>query len=123
MPSFVAVAPVRVFHCDDSAAFRVLVREMLREFGGVEVVGDAATLKDALAALPDAQADVVLLDLFDNSDEDELVARLRPVAPDARFVVYSGKPERTGETADGHLHKAAAFDELHRVINEVAGRA
>jgi DNA-binding NarL/FixJ family response regulator len=117
------VALVRVFHCDDSVAFRVLVREMLRELGGVEVVGDAATVDDAVAALPAAEADVVLLDLFDDVGEDELVSRLRPVAPQARFVVYSGMPERTGEAADGHLHKAAAFDEQHRVITEVAGRA
>jgi len=116
--------PVRVFHCDDSESFRVLVREMLREFGGdVEVVGDAATIDGALAALPQADADVVLIDLIDEHDEDQLVSRLRDAAPEARFVVYSGRPERTGETADGHVHKAVAFDELHRVITEVAGRA
>jgi hypothetical protein len=51
------------------------------------------------------------------------VSRLRPAAPQARFVVYSGMPSRTGETADEHLHKGAEFEELHRVITEVAGRA
>src|SRR3954447_9702086 len=119
-----AVTPVRVFHCDDSAAFRLLVREMLLELGGdVEIVGHAANVEDAVTALPEAAADVVLLELFDGGTQDELVSRLRPVAPGARFVVYSGMPKRTGDMADGHLHKGAAFDELHRVITEVAGRA
>jgi DNA-binding NarL/FixJ family response regulator len=118
------VTPVRVFHCDDSAAFRLLVREMLRELGGdVEIIGHAANVEDAVTALPSADPDVVLLDLFEGATEDELVSRLRPAAPEARFVVYSGMPKRTGDTADGHLHKGAAFDELHRVITEVAGRA
>jgi DNA-binding NarL/FixJ family response regulator len=118
------VTPVRVFHCDDSAAFRLLVREMLRELGGdVEVVGHAANVEDAVTALPDAAPDVVLLDLFEGATEDELVSLLRPAAPQARFVVYSGMPRRTGETADEHLHKGAEFEELHRVITEVASRA
>ena len=116
------VLPVRVFHCDDSESFRLLVREMLRELGDVEVIGDAATVDAALAALPDADPDVVLLDLLEERDEDELVGELRDAAPEARFVVYSGRPERTGEAAEGHVHKAVAFDELHRVITEVAGR-
>jgi DNA-binding NarL/FixJ family response regulator len=111
-----------VFHCDDSESFRILVREMLRDLGDVEVVGDAATVDAALAAIPGASPDVVLLDLLEQCDEDELVGRLRGVAPDARFVVYTGRPERTGEAADDHLHKAVDFDELHRVITEVAGR-
>jgi DNA-binding NarL/FixJ family response regulator len=117
------VAPVRVFHCDDSAAFRVLVREMLRDRGGVEVIGDAATVDDALAALPGTDPDVVLIDLLDACDEDELVRALRPVAPAARFLVYSGRLERTGLSADGHVHKGAPFEELVRAITAVAGRS
>lgn len=117
------MVPVRVFHCDDSESFRLLVREMLRDRADVEVVGAAATIADALAALPEVGADVILLDLLEESGEDELVGRLRGAAPEARFVVYSGRPERTGDAADGHLHKAVDFDELHRVITEVAGRA
>ena len=117
------MVPVRVFHCDDSESFRLLVREMLRDSTDVEVVGAAATVADALAALPGADPDVILLDLLEQSGEDELVSRLRAVAPEARIVVYTGHPERTGAAADGHVHKAVAFEELHRVITEVAGRA
>jgi DNA-binding NarL/FixJ family response regulator len=118
------VNEVRVFHCDDSAPFRMLVREMLREQGErVHVVGEAASVDAALLALPDAAADVVLLDLLDSELEDDLVMRLRGVAPHARFVVYTGMPERQGVCADAHVHKSVPFEELHRVISEVAARA
>jgi DNA-binding NarL/FixJ family response regulator len=116
------VAPVRVFHCDDSSSFRLLVREVLRDREDVTVVGEAPSVDDALAALPASGADVVLLDLIGGTQEDALVAMLREVAPEARFVVYSGVPERSGTSADAHVPKAAPFDELHRVIVEVAGR-
>lgn len=113
---------VRVFHCDDSSAFRLLVREMLQDIGDVEVVGDAATLDEALDRLPAAQPDVVLVDLFERGRPAELVARLREVAPAARMLVYTGMPMgSTPEGADAHVHKSVPFDELHRTIRQVAG--
>jgi DNA-binding NarL/FixJ family response regulator len=115
---------VRVFHCDDSAAFRVLVREMLQDLGGVEVVGGAATLEEALDRLPDADPDVVLVDLFERQRADELLGLLRSAAPGARLLLYTGMPsERAPEGADGHVHKSVPFEDLHRSITEVAARA
>jgi len=117
------MTPVRVYLCDDSASFRLLVREMLRETGEIEVVGEASTIEEARAGLPGSDAQVVLLDLLDREHEDELVAQLRDSAPGARFVVYSGMPERQGEAAEAHVHKSAQFEELRRVIVEVAAGA
>ncbi|HVW17047.1 MAG TPA: hypothetical protein VHB30_02250 [Solirubrobacteraceae bacterium] len=114
---------IRVFHCDDSEAFRLVVREMLRDGGEIEVVGGAPTVAAAQDALPGAAPDVVLLDLLEGAGEDDLVARLAPHAPAARFVVYSGRPERDGAAAAAHLHKAADFGELRRVILEVVADA
>jgi DNA-binding NarL/FixJ family response regulator len=114
------MTPVRVFLCDDSSSFRLLVREMLHESGEIEIVGEASTIEEAQAELPGADPHVVLLDLLDRTGEDELVDRLRDSAPDARFVVYSGMPERRGDAAEAHVHKSAEFDELRRVIFEVA---
>jgi DNA-binding NarL/FixJ family response regulator len=110
---------VRVFHCDDSEAFRVLVREMLCDLGGVELVGDAGTLDATLAALPAARPDVILLDLIERAREDELLALLREAAPGARMVLYTGMPaEHVPAGADAHVHKSAGFGELHRVLTE-----
>ncbi len=108
---------VRVFHCDDSMAFRVLVREMLQPYGDVEVVGDAATLDEAVARLPEAQADVVLVDLFERERGEQLLQVLGEAAPGARMIVYTGMPEDHSPPGTAtYLHKSATFDELYRVI-------
>lgn len=115
---------VRVFHCDDSSAFRVLVREMLHEMGGVELVGEASTLDEALAVLPGALVDVVLVDLFAREREEELLRLLREAAPQARMLLYTGMPKSlVPGGAEGHVHKSVPFEELHRAITEVAAQA
>jgi chemotaxis response regulator CheB len=40
---------VRVLHCDDSEAFRVLVREMLHDEDGIDLVGEADGAESAIA--------------------------------------------------------------------------
>jgi DNA-binding NarL/FixJ family response regulator len=116
------VSAVRVFHCDDSSAFRVLVREMLQDLGAVEMVGEAANLDEALDKLPLARPDVVLVDLFDREREAELLGLLRAAAPGARMLLYTGMPEALGPAgAEAHVHKSAPFEELHRTIIEAAG--
>jgi len=111
---------VRVFHCDDSSAFRVLVREMLVELGGVTVVGEAGSLDEALERLPAADPDVVLVDLFDESKTVDPVGELRPSAPDAHFLLYTGMPAGRVPGEVPHVHKSVPFEELHRIITEAA---
>jgi len=112
---------VRVFHCDDSSAFRVLVREMLHDLGGVELVGEAGSLDEAVAKLPGAEADVVLVDLFERSRQQELLATLREAAPNARMLIYTGMPEEhVPEGAEGHVHKSVPFESLHQAITDLA---
>jgi DNA-binding NarL/FixJ family response regulator len=115
---------VRVFHCDDSSAFRVLVREMLTDYGTIEMVGEAGRLDEALAKLPGASAQVVLVDLFERRRESELLGLLRDAAPGASLVLYTGMPEdHVPPGFARHVHKSAPFEELHRTIIEVATSA
>jgi DNA-binding NarL/FixJ family response regulator len=114
---------VRVFHCDDSSAFRVLVREMLLDIGGVQMVGEAGTLDEALAALPAAAADVVLVDLFECDRPERLLPLLREAAAGGRLLLYTGMPEtQVPAGADGHVHKSVPFAELQRTVLELAAR-
>lgn len=114
---------VRVFHCDDSSAFRVLVREMLHDLGGVELVGEASSLDEALAALPQVRVDVVLVDEFSSERQSDVLRLLREAAPQARMLLYTGMPEGPlPDGASGHVHKSVPFEELHRAIIEVATR-
>ena len=120
-------SPIRVFHCDDSAAFTRLVRHWLGEHPDLEHVGDALTGAEALARLPEARADVVLLDTMGNPGGSALVAAIREVAPHARVIVYSGYVPLAGRDmlengADAYLAKGDDEQALVRAIRAVFAR-
>ncbi|MCQ4620986.1 response regulator transcription factor [Corynebacterium sp. CCUG 71335] len=54
---------VKVFLVDDHSVFRSGVRAELSAAPGIEIVGDAGTVADAVAGIGEAQPDVVLLDV------------------------------------------------------------
>jgi len=115
---------VRVFHCDDSSSFRVLVREILGGYDDVEIVGEAGSPEEALAGLGAAQPDVVLLDLLPPGPRDSLVMEIRQLVPQARIVVYSGYPVTVSRDrhpdACAYLDKAAPFTALHEALRAAA---
>jgi DNA-binding NarL/FixJ family response regulator len=101
---------IRVFHCDDSEAFTRLVAFWLAEHDDMEHVGEAHTADAALAALPAARPDVVLLDTLGKPGDDTLLLAIRDVAPAAKVIVYSGyvrlmQDGALGHEADGYLEK------------------
>src|SRR4051794_17840471 len=101
---------IRVFHCDDSEAFTRLVAFWLAEHDDIEHVGEAHTAGAALAALPAAKPDVVLLDTLGRPGDDTLLEAIRELAPGAKVIVYSGyvrsmQDGSLGRSADGYLKK------------------
>ena len=117
------MAPVRVFHCDDSEAFRVLVREVLAEAPDLELVGAAATAQAAVDGVRATAPDVVLLDLVGRDLGPELVDRVRAAAPAARVVVLSGwEGGLDGRRVDARVGKDDALDGLVPAIRRVAAR-
>jgi DNA-binding NarL/FixJ family response regulator len=115
---------VRVLHCDDSEAFRVLVREMLRDEPGIELVGDVADAHAALAAARDLRPDVVLLDLRGGDLAPDLPERIAAAAPGIAIVVLSGWIGPIDEThVAARLAKDVEFAELAATLRRVgAGR-
>jgi DNA-binding NarL/FixJ family response regulator len=93
---------IRVFHCDDSEAFTRLVAFWLAEHADLEHAGQANTAESALAALPDARPDVILLDTLGRPGDDSLLLAIRGVAPQAKVIVYSGYVRHMQEGALGH---------------------
>jgi DNA-binding NarL/FixJ family response regulator len=115
---------IRVFHCDDSEAFTRLVRFWLAEHPDIEHVGAAHASDAALAALPGARPDVVLLDTMGVPGDDSLLLRIRAAVPDAAVVVYSGyvrlmREGELGDAADAYLHKSDEEGELVATIRRV----
>ena len=116
---------IRIFHCDDSAAFTRLVRHWLADHDGLEHVGAAHSGDDALRALSSARPDVVLLDTMGAPGETSLLSDIRAAVPHARVIVYSGyvgmiAPEQLGGEADGYLAKDDDEHALVATIHAVA---
>jgi DNA-binding NarL/FixJ family response regulator len=118
---------IRIFHCDDSSAFTRLVRHWLEEHEGLEYVGAAHTGDDAVAALPSARPDVVLLDTMGSPGDTTLLHRIRTAVPQARVIVYSGylsiiNSDELGGEADAYLAKSDDERTLVTMIRAVAAR-
>jgi DNA-binding NarL/FixJ family response regulator len=111
---------IRLFHCDDSEAMRMLVREQFAAHERVDVVGTAPDPASAVRGAADMSPDVILLDLLDPDNADRLVSELRAVAPQARIVVYSGYPPNAARIAhggaDAYVEKSAPFSVLEQAV-------
>jgi len=71
---------MKVAIADDEAPARKLLRRLLDELGGIEVVGEAATGLEALTLVGQTRPDVLLLDIdMPEMDGLELAARYAPL--------------------------------------------
>jgi DNA-binding NarL/FixJ family response regulator len=105
------VSRTRVFHCDDSGSFLVLVRHWLEEHDDLEWVGSERDRSRVGTAAAASDADVVLLDTMGRPGDSELIRSIRAAAPDVKVIVYSGYvgmlgPDQLGGEADAYLDKA-----------------
>ncbi len=116
---------VRVFLVDDHALFRTGVRAELMSrhdanlMSPHDIVGEAADVETAVARIPAARPDVVLLDVhLPGGGGVEVLRRLLATEPDVRFLALSvsDAPEdviaiiRAG--ARGYVTKSITGDEL-----------
>jgi DNA-binding NarL/FixJ family response regulator len=115
----------RVFIVDDHALVRSGVRTELA--GRVEVVGDAADVDAAAAAIPAADPAVVLVDVhLPGGGGAEVIRRVLAERPSTRFLALSvsDAPEdviaviRAG--ARGYLTKSVSGPELAEAVERVA---
>jgi DNA-binding NarL/FixJ family response regulator len=121
--------PIRVLICDDDAALRFLVREVLSLSPAVQVVAEAADGIEALEQLRLHRPDVVLLDLnMPRQDGMETLPLLRGEFPTTRVVVLSGlDDELVGAKAvelgaDRYVQKGVDPDTLIGIVEELGLR-
>jgi len=86
-----AQKPITVFLVDDHGLFRAGVRaELDRGVPDVEVVGEAGSVDEAVAAIRHHTPDVVLLDVhMPDGGGAEVLRRVRPEAPSVVFLALS----------------------------------
>lgn len=117
---------IRIFLVDDHQLFRDGVRSLLKEVNDIEIVGEAASGREAVARVPELDVDVILLDLSMNDRGGLDVAQDLKERSGAAILVCTGFPEehyamrclRGG--ADGYLTKTKAADELVQALRKVA---
>ncbi len=118
---------IRIFHCDDSAAFTRLVRHWLDYHPDIEHVGAAHSGDDAVTTIGQARPDVVLLDTMGSPGDTTLLRRIRSEVPRARVIVYSGyvsllEDGELGAEADAYIEKSDDEGSLVAMIRAVAAR-
>lgn len=99
--------PVRIALVDDHPSVRRGVRSLLQAHDDrFQVVGEAASVDEAMAVLAQQPVDVVVTDLqMRPLDGIELMSRWRRIQPDQRFVVFTA--ELTVERARRALQAGA----------------
>ena len=105
---------LRVLIVDDSALYRQLVRNVLRDIPGVEVVGQAKTGAEALEKLPECNPHLLTLDVqMPDMNGLEVLHALKKIRSTAKAIMLSSLTgEGTQVTTDALL--AGAFDFIQK---------
>jgi CheY-like chemotaxis protein len=108
--------------CDDAVAFPVLFRRWMRDVG-LDEVSQVKTAAETVAKAEQTQPDVIVVDhMLPDATSEDLVPRLRDVAPDSRILLISGMPAHDlaelAEAAgvDAHLPKAATAQDMQEAV-------
>lgn len=120
-------APLRVVLIDDENLIRSALAMMLDLEDDLEVVAQASTAADGVAALQEHQPDVALVDLqLPDGGGIEVCSRLPEISPDTRAMILTsharpGYLKRALEIGVlGFLAKTTASEELVAAVRSVA---
>ena len=118
---------IRVALCDDHAVVRSGLRRILEAEDDLDVVGDAATVSDALALAGETAPDVFVMDLsLPDGSGITATAELAKISPTTRVLILTGHDDvaylrRAFEAgAAGYLVKEAADIDLVQAIRQIA---
>ena len=122
---------VSVFIADDSLIVRERLVTMLDELAGIEIVGQAETVAEAISAIGKLQPDVVILDILmpDGSGIDVLLTIKKNeqlmsvviVLTNYPYPAYRQKCLQAG--ADFFLDKSTEFDQIPILFEQFKRRA
>jgi DNA-binding NarL/FixJ family response regulator len=122
-----AADEIRVLIADDHPVFRYGMKALLQSVPGVEVVGEATTGEETIAAAEELRPDVILMDVkMPDTSGIEATRRIVQAHPEINVLVVTMLEEddavfaamRAG--ARGYLVKGADQDEVLRSIRAVA---
>ena len=122
---------IRVAVCDDARAVKFFLRTVLEEDGDIQVVSTSSGGQEALRALAEHEAAVLLLDLLlpDVPEPADLVAEIRERWPATAILLMSNLPpsllEKESErlATDGWTPKAHKPEQLRQSVRDALAAA
>jgi DNA-binding NarL/FixJ family response regulator len=119
--------PLRVALVEDQPEIRKNWQRLIESFRDFEFVCACASAEEALQAVPSAQPDVVLMDIYlPRMSGIECTARLKPLLPKLRIVILTAVDDEEmvflalEAGADGYLLKRTKPDDLRTALLEVS---
>jgi DNA-binding NarL/FixJ family response regulator len=116
-----------VFLVDDHEVVRVGVRELLNSADDLQVVGEAGSVAEALARMPDSGADVAVLDVrLPDGNGIELCRELRSQLPDLKCLMLTSFTDDEAlfdaimAGASGFVLKRILGNDLQNAVRKVA---
>jgi len=114
--------------CDDHVLIRAGLRSMVEGIGGMDVVAEAGTGQEALAAVGQHRPELLMLDLsMPVMNGSEIIRRVKQRSPGTRVLVmtmHRALPrvqQVLAEGADGYALKSDPWDELVFAVRHVSG--
>ena len=118
---------IRVLVADDERMFRHALTQLLAMDSGIEIVGEAADGREALALAADRRADVILMDIamprLDGIEATRAIAAQCPGAKVVILTIYTDDDkvfQALQAGAAGYVLKDAAPEETLRAVYAVA---
>ncbi len=117
---------LRILLVDDHEVVRVGVRALIERQPEMEVVGEAATVREAVSQAEQLAPDVVVLDIrLPGGNGLEACRQIKALRPDTRIIVLTSYPddkvlfESITSGADGYVLKQIGSDDLIRALERV----
>ncbi len=114
---------LRLLICDDAVLYATLITHWFKDDPDIEVVGRAATAREALELGPSLRPDVVVLDhMLPDAMSADVAPRLRACVPGVAIVLVSGLMEdalqeaATAIGAEAAVTKASTREALRTAI-------
>jgi len=121
------VKPLRILLADDHEMFRQGIKSLIGTEPGLEIVGEAATGREALEKVLELEPELLVMDIsMPEMSGVQLMARLKQAAPAVRVLALTAFGDTAyvrqllAAGAAGYLLKRAAADELIEAIRVVA---
>jgi two-component system response regulator DevR len=117
---------LRILLVDDHEVVRVGVRALIERQPGMEVVGEATTVREAVSQAQTLAPDVVVLDIrLPGGDGLEACRQIKAQRPKTRIIVLTSFPDdevildAIACGADGYVLKQIGSDDLIRALERV----